>query len=217
MKTRHYIIIVCLIVITSATLWYFHRHSKKGFKHRLVRLANEELKRWQGFSETSPLVADTLLKYWQSVGKTFSPADMQSTSVQNTYPWSSAFISYLFKKTGAKDKFPYSSSHSTYFQIAKANRNNPKASLIGYRINEYAPKVGDIIVLSRENGKGYDSDGYFPSHGELVVKTGKGYIETIGGNVGNKVALSTFKTDQNGMLTKTGKPVFMVIKNNIKG
>lgn len=207
------LITTSLVILGGAGLFiYVHYHS---FKRKLVRLAKAELSRWSNLSERSVAISDTLIKYWQSVGMDFTPSQMQSASVQSSYPWSSAFISYLFRKAGAKNKFPYSSAHSGYFQVAKEQRNNPRAPLRGFRIDEYKPNVGDLIVYSRQQGKGYDSSGFFPSHGEVVVEKGKGYVKAIGGNVGNSVKLSKYSTDVNGYLTRQQKDFFMVIQNNI--
>lgn len=188
---------------------------KMSFKQKLVKIANKEVEKWKGLTELSQRASQTLIGYWKSVGKVFSPRQMQSPDVHSTYPWSSAFISWLFFKAGAKNLFPYSSAHSGYFQVARKNRDNPKAGLRGFRITEYAPKVGDLVVYSREHGKGYDSLGHFAAHGELVIGTGKGFIKTVGGNVSNMVKTTIYKTNANGFLAGNTVTFFMVIQNNI--
>lgn len=200
------------LVIGSVILLLF----KRRFKFNLVSLAKSELKKWRNFNELSQEMSQTLVNYWKSVGINFSLTQMQSKRVQSSYPWSSAFISYLFFKSGAKERFPYSAAHSGYFGVAKRNRDNPKAFLRGFRISEYAPKVGDLVVYTRKKGMGYDSKGFFPSHGELVVQVGKGFIKTIGGNVSNKVKESTFKINEKGYLEGNRVSFFMVIQNNIR-
>ena len=218
MKTSRIILISSIVILLSAGIavalyFYFNRNS---FIKRLIRIANDEAVKWEQITERSQKASNYLLDYWKAVGFNFSASQMQSASFQSSYPWSSAFISWLFYKSGAKDKFPYTSSHAGYFQKAKANRNNKEAFLRGFRITEYAPKVGDLVVYSREDGKGYDSSGFFASHGELVIETGKNFIRAVGGNVSNKVKISTYKTDQNGKLSGNKVPFFMVIQNNIK-
>lgn len=214
MNKNHIILISSLTVLGAVgLLLYFHFTS---FKKNIVRLAKNEAEKWKTLTELSANASDKLVEYWKTVGLNFSKAQMQSASVQSSYPWSSAFISYLFAKSGAKDKFPYSSAHSEYFQYAKANRNKANAPLKGYRISEYAPKVGDLVVYSRQKGKGYNSSGFFPSHGELVIETGKGFIKAIGGNVSNSVRESRYTTDEKGRLTKKEADFFMVIQNNIR-
>ena len=213
MKKVYWVIIASLIAagITVAIILYV----RSGFKRKLIHVANEEVKKWKGLTELSQNASKYLLDYWKTVGINFIPSQMQNANVQDNYPWSSAFISYLFERAGAKDKFPYARSHSGYFQVAKKNRHNTNAYLRGFRVNEYAPKVGDLVVYSREAGKGYDSEGHFASHGELVIEQGNGYIKTVGGNVSNTAKESTFKTDANGFLTGNPVAFFMVIQNNI--
>lgn len=209
-----------IIILVSSTiilgsiglLIYF---SKGNFRKNLVKTARRELERWKGYKELSPAMSETLVRYWKSVGRVFTVSQMQSPAIQDTYPWSSAFISYVFFKAGAKEKFPYSSGHAGYFQVAKQNRNNPSAPLRGFRINEYAPKIGDLIVFSRQQGAGYDTPGFFPAHGELIVETGQGYVKTIGGNVADRVTESRFTTDQKGFITRKERDFFMVIQNRI--
>ena len=182
----------------------------------MVALANKEVDRWRNMSETSPDASQSLLEYWRSVGKHFSISNMLSKVFHSTMPWSSAFISWVFFKSGAKNQFPYSASHSGYFQQAKSDRDNTKAPLRGFRLHEYIPKIGDLVVYSRESGADYDTTGFFPSHGEVIVKVGKGFIEAVGGNVSNKVKKSTYSTTPKGYLTNQEKNFFMVIQNNIK-
>lgn len=217
MKTSRVILISGVVILLSAgiaiSLYFYFRDS---FKKRLIRIAKGEAEKWKTLTELSEKASSYLLDYWKAVGFNFTASQMQNASVQSAYPWSSAFISWLFYKAGAKDQFPYAQSHSGYFQKAKASRNNKNAPLRGFRVSEYAPKPGDLVVYSRENGKGYDTSGFFASHGELVIETGKNYIKAIGGNVSNKVKVSTYKTDENGKLSGNKVPFFMVIQNNIK-
>lgn len=214
MKATRLLVICGIASAIGVGIYLFFRYN--SFKSKLLRIADGELAKWDALTELSSKASSFLISYWKSVGFNFSSAQMQSSSVQASYPWSSAFISYLFYKAGAGDRFPYHSAHSGYFQVAKANRDKKHALLRGFRISEYAPKVGDLVVYSRQSGKGYDSTGYFPAHGELVTKVGKGFIKAIGGNVSNKVRLSTYTTDEKGKLTQREAPFFMVIQNNIK-
>lgn len=214
MKKAVLIVISGLILagITVGLILYF----RSDFRRSLLRVAHAELAKWNGLTELSAKVSQYLIDYWKAVGFNFTASQMQSASVQNNYPWSSAFISYLFFKAGAKDRFPYGASHTVYAQYAKQNRDNPNATLRGFRVNEYAPRVGDLVVYSREAGKGYDTTGHFASHGELVIEKGNGFIKTVGGNVSNTVKTSIFKTDAKGFLTGNTVAFFMVIQNNIK-
>lgn len=219
MKRRRIIILTISIILSllaGTLVFILYRKSKGSFKRTLVNIAKRELNRWEGFSELNQEMSQTLIQYWKSVGKSFTERQMMDSSVHNTYPWSSAFISYLFYKAGAKDRFPYSAAHSTYFQAAKRMSGQKDAPLIAHRITEYAPKVGDLVVNTRLSGTGFDTSGHFPAHGELVVEVGKGYIKTIGGNVQDSVKQRTFKTNSEGLLEGNSVSFFMVIENKIE-
>lgn len=214
MKKGHIALLIGVVTVVAGGIYLYFRLNT--FRKKIVHVALAELSKWNILTERSVNASSMLVKYWQSVGMFFSKQQMQDIQIQSDYPWSSAFISYLFFKAGAKNRFPYASSHSGYFQVAKQNRDNKNAPLRGFRISEYVPKVGDLIVYSRQSGKGYDSLGFFPSHGELVIEKGKGFIKAIGGNVSNKVKMSKYTTDSKGFLTTNEAEFFMVIQNNIK-
>lgn len=214
MKKSHIILISSIAILTGIGLFFYFRFY--SFKRTLVRVALGEARKWESLSELSSKASHFLIDYWKAVGLHFTAAQMQSSNVQSSYPWSSAFISYVFKKAGAENRFPYATAHSEYFQHAKRYRDDKTAPLRGFRISEYSPKVGDLIVYSRQSGKGYDSTGFFPSHGEIVVEVGSGFVKAVGGNVSNKVKISKYTTDQQGRITKKEAPFFMVIQNNIR-
>ncbi|MNJ84826.1 hypothetical protein D3C87_22860 [compost metagenome] len=216
MKTSRVILISGVVLLGAGIAIEIYRSYTNSFKKRLIQIAKTEAFKWKSLTEVSKTASAYLIAYWKVVGVHFSAKQMQNPSVHSKYPWSSAFISYLFSKAGAKDQFPYARSHSGYFQKAKANRKKKDAALIGFRISEYAPNVGDLVVYTRDKGKGYDTKGFFASHGELVIETGRNYIKAVGGNVSNKVKVSTYKTDQNGKLSGNRVSFFMVIQNNIK-
>ncbi len=216
MKVNRIILISGVVLLGAGIAIDYYRKQMNSFKKRLIKIAIDEVNKWKSLTETSSKASAYLIAYWKVVGVKFTAKQMQTSAVHSKYPWSSAFISYLFSKAGAKDQFPYARSHSGYFQRAKANRKKKDPSIVGYRISEYAPQVGDLVVYSRSEGKGYDTKGFFASHGELVIETGKNYIKTVGGNVSNKVKVSTYKTDQEGKLSGNRVPFFMVIENKIK-
>ena len=120
MKTSRIILISSVIILLSAgigvAIYFYFRDS---FKKRLIRIANGEASKWKNITELSDKASSILIDYWKSVGFNFSASQIQDSSVQSKYPWSSAFISWLFYKAGAKDQFPYASSHAGYFQKAK--------------------------------------------------------------------------------------------------
>ena len=195
-------------------------------KYRVIRVAKYEWEGWgkplynkkgekvRGASdlEGEKGFAQRVAKYWkEGTGK-----DRDGT---DDVAWSSAFISYIMKKGGAKDKFVYNQAHSKYIRDSIANRKSGKynSPFVGYRLQEYAPKVGDLVCYHREesNADFYDRTSDYKSHCDLVVKKEKDQLEVIGGNVGNAVSKRIVSIDRNGKLNDRNKKWFAVIKTNI--
>ena len=194
-------------------------------KAKAVREANKQWKDWgeqkidinnrivkSGAKENTSGYAERVNEYWkQGVGLNY-------TGYDRDVAWSSAFMSYIWKKAGAKDKFVYSSSHSDYIRDSISNRKNNDFSkpFIGLKLNEYAPKVGDIIVYSREDADNlYNANGSYKSHGDIVVNKGKNFIEVIGGNVDQAVTKKVLATDDKGYLIDNNHKWFAVLKSNL--
>jgi hypothetical protein len=150
--------------------------------------------------------------YWrEGVGLTYDGNDRDVA-------WSAAFISSMMKRAGAKNRFKYSASHSDYIRDSINNRKNNdfKKPFLGFKLNEYAPKVGDLICYSRESSSNlYDANYPYKSHCDIVVKTGKNYIDVIGGNVNQSVSKKRLRTDDKGYLVDKNYKWFAVIKSNI--
>jgi hypothetical protein len=193
-------------------------------KYRVVKIAKDEWEGWnkpligidgkvknKGGSEANRGYAERVGEYWR-IG-TGQPYDGRDTDVA----WSSAFISYIMKKAGAGNKFVYNASHSKYITDSIANRKNGKynEAFVGYKINEIAPKIGDLVCYSRQSGVDYDTKGSYKSHCDLVVKKSKNQLELIGGNVSQAVTKRIVSVDSKGMITDKNKDWFAVIKTNI--
>jgi len=193
-------------------------------KYRAVALAKKE---WQGWGEPTIQLdgkqtkkggfesgrgfSDRVGKYWrEGTGQRY---DGKDTNVA----WSSAFISYLMKNSGAGNKFVYNASHSKYITDSIANRKKGllKAPFVGYKITEISPKVGDLVCYSRQGGVGYDTKGSYKSHCDLVVSVKPNQIEVIGGNVNDAVTKKILSTDSKGRITDKKYKWFTVIKNNV--
>lgn len=197
------------VLAVSAFFVYRRFFTVKG---KAVTLAKKEYKKWKGGKEYQPGYAEQVGKYWkEGVGYNYDGYDRDVA-------WSAAFISWIMKNAGAKDKFKYSSSHSTYIRDSIANRklNLFKKPFVGFKIDEYAPKVGDLVCYSREDNPDlYDVNTPYKSHCDLVVKKGDNYIEVIGGNVSQAVTAKKVTTDNNGYVIDKNKNWFAVLKNNM--
>jgi len=155
-------------------------------------------------------------EYWQAIpvlgidgrtkqkgknGKFFNPA------------WSAAFISFVARASGAGKKFHYAEAHChyvEYFRKAASENLGGKAycALDPYSV---APRVGDIVCAGREYAANltfqqaelaYKADRFYPSHSDFVVEvnTTKGYLRTIGGNVGSSVREKQIQISNSGKL-----------------
>jgi len=181
--------IAALVLLRSLT-------KRSNFKKKIVKLANDELKKWQGKKEGNNTTIQELRNYWkQGAGVTAS----DNYYINNA--WSAAFISWIMKTAGAGDKFKYSARHSEYIQAAKQNRKNNVKTFQAFRKNEQPVKVGDLICYPRQAGVTYDTPGNYYAHCDLITEIKNGTAVTIGGNVSDTVKKSTYNLDTDSKVT----------------
>lgn len=156
--------------------------------------ANNLFQKWKGVRENSSSFQPLLVDFWKAAGLSESKA----RDWNYKYAWSAAFISYVMIKSGYTD-FPVSTTHTCFASKIKANRY-PKFELM--RIESYAPKVGDILMLNRGGGSlTFDSFKCGDSsHSDIVTKIQNGYAYTVGGNVSNQILERKVKLDRNGKI-----------------
>jgi hypothetical protein len=177
---------------------------------RLKIQAKKDLRKWKGKTETSPDVSKYLVDYWKKVGVDFSEKDMQSSSVQSSYPWSSAYIGHLIDSAGYKN-FNSKSTHSAYVVEAKGNRDkNLKKSYWAFKPSEgNKVQIGDVLVQGRAGTKpNLDTlNSGVLSHGDIVVdiikEGGSKYAILQGGNVSNTVKRDKTKLKDDGTVLNT--------------
>jgi hypothetical protein len=121
-------------------------------------------------------------------------------------PWSAAFICWCMRQAGmALTDFPFASGHHAYIRWAVNNTKNAKIgkSYYGRRLDEYAPRPGDLIAQWRKPKKSspdpkitFDEqpDAFYASHCDIVVAVIETAVIAVGGNVGNRVKTTTFPT-----------------------
>jgi Uncharacterized protein conserved in bacteria (DUF2272)/Fungal chitosanase of glycosyl hydrolase group 75 len=198
------------------------------FGKKIQEIASQELKSFDGHKENEEGFWQKIVKYWkEGVGR--FDVDTSSEVSSNMNPWSAAFVSYVMKKAGAKDSFPYSSAHYTYITHAIRNKKdeNLNAPFVGYKITEYSPQIGDLVCAPRSrdtDSVNYDNaltylnssgEKFFSSHCDIVVAIGNNMIDVIGGNVSNSVTKSVLNTDKGKLLINSGRKWITVIKNNL--
>jgi hypothetical protein len=116
-------------------------------------------------------------------------------------PWSAAFISWLARGAGlTADEFLPTIAHWEYIANFLGTDNGTR--FVARDPRTYAPRTGDLVCASRSNEvRDFAALRRGPYHCDLVVGSGHGAIEVIGGNVGDVVALARLEVDGRGVLT----------------
>ena len=186
-----------------------------NFKQKVKEIAEQE---WEFFDRGQKKEYED--GYYQRVGDYWREGvgitDRDGRDTQHR--WSAAFVSWVMKKAGAGDRFKYDSRHSVYIieAIQKRKSNDSKAAFKGYKLNEIAPQVGDLVCFSSGEDAGkvdYDTTTNYRAHCDIFVATEPGEIDVIGGNVKDSVFKKTLQADSKRYLVDTTKPWFVVIQN----
>jgi hypothetical protein len=148
---------------------------------------------WQGLPFGTPDTSFTGIH--DANGRVFSEQE------DGNYAWSAAFASYVMRKAGAGNRFPYASTHSDYINAAR--RHDPGIIISAERPAAYPPQRGDLICMWRgRQPVRYDDlpTGRFPGHCDIVVSTKGSSLDVIGGNVDNSVSLKHVPATPDGRL-----------------
>lgn len=200
----------------------YQKKEESKFKFKVRDIALEE---WNYFG--NQLIESGFIKngrketdegFWQRVSIYWKEGTgFEKTGKDTSWPWSAAFISWVMKKAGSGDKFPYSIRHSDYINYSIQNREkgNCDAEFIGYQIYEYSPDIGDLVCYSRQENIDYQSRGRYKSHCDIVIEKTKNRIGVIGGNVRDSVTKKFLPLDSEGKLDDSTEHWFVVIKNNL--
>jgi len=144
--------------------------------------------------------------------------------------WSAAFMSYVMRAAGVdRVEFPPSAAHSTYVDamIRTALRFPSTAPFVPHAPGRRAPAPGDLICADRSRAAGgadwrdrlAEAGRFRPMHCDIVVATGSGTVEAIGGNVRDAVTLTRYRTDAAGYLLPrppgAGLAWFAVFENRL--
>jgi hypothetical protein len=160
-----------------------------------------------------------VMMYWYGV----SAAPIVGTAGE-LRPWSAAFMSWIARAAGyPPSQFPATVLHWDY--IERFLNPGPDDRFATRDPLQYAPRVGDLVCNARGGTAqaARPADGLRglrrgPYHCELVVGGDGTALETIGGNVGDAVALSRVPVDASGrLLPQAGKPWAAVIEHRLPG
>lgn len=124
------------------------------------------------------------------------------------FPWSAAFVSYVFRIAGAGRRFPYAPDHAHYIDIAtrEALRATGAWLITAERPEEYAPRIGDLICQGRDEATNLRFSDlpvghYFPAHCSIVVDTSlPEEISVIGGNENDAVTIKHVPVTSDGRI-----------------
>ena len=191
------------------------KHLREPVSPMKEALITEAAAQWERFDrghgpENIEPFAGFVGEMWQALGRDLDGRDRDE-------PWSAAFISFIARRAGYAD-FPFSAAHATYIHAAIMHRQrNRDAPFWGFRLSEDAPALGDLVCRNRSGGtitfdRAAASDGFI-SHCDLVVQIGEGFVDVVGGNVGDSVRTRRCDTDHSGHLI--GPPtLFAVLRNS---
>ena len=148
--------------------------------------------------------------YWKSVDRP------QLSGLDTEVPWSAAFISWDIESAGvSRDLFCPDARHTIYVERMVIRARQPDAAFIPHHVDEYAPRVGDLICASRAGGgTTLENLDRGPGHCDIVVEVRPDEVHAIGGNVGDSVSRSIFPLDGSGFLSPiAARQFFTVIEN----
>jgi Uncharacterized protein conserved in bacteria (DUF2272) len=156
--------------------------------------------------EIQPAMLSRVLMYWYAV--TRLPIVGNQGELE---PWSAAFISWLAKSAGlTPEDFPPTVLHWDYIERALKARDG--ARFAAHDPRAYAPKVGDLVCISRSNAvAGFAELRRGPYHCDLVVGVEAGEINAIGGNVSDAVSLARYEVDERGLLKHRDDQPWVVV------
>ncbi len=143
-------------------------------------------------------------------------------------PWSAAFVSYVMRSAGVdRREFPPSAAHGTYLDamIRDAAEFPATAPFVPREVGERAPAPGDLVCADRSRTplrswreRLGEAGRFRPMHCDIVLRTGPGVVEAVGGNVADAVTLVRYDADAAGRLLPRGAgrgPVFTVVENRL--
>lgn len=141
--------------------------------------------------------------------------------------WSAAFVSWLMAAAGVdRVEFRPDAAHAAYLDhLDEVAALFPDlAAFVPRDPAEYAPAPGDLLCFDRSSRnplaswaqRAAERGQFRPMHCDVVVATGPGVVEVVGGNVGDSVTLTRLEADERGRL-RPGSPRMIVAMQNRLG
>jgi hypothetical protein len=160
--------------------------------------------------------------YWHE-GVSNPRINRREDIMSSANPWSAVFLSYVMKKAGAADRFPYGASPAVFIKSAIKDRVNKVSDppLIALRPAEHSPAPGDLICAIPQDLSGQVSLNevpsleLFPSRCDLVVSNAGHTIEAIGGDISDAVSLRKLSAVDGKLAPLPGEEWLAVIQTNL--
>jgi hypothetical protein len=182
-----------------------------SFKAELVRVAWHEHETLGALWRGDQALEERILFYCHEVGISAIP-DVKAH-------YSAVFISWCMRAAGAsKTDFPPTAGHWVYASQALRNAEHEKGLFRARRVESYAPKVGDVIHVNRDDGKvDYDRVGHgqYNSESGIVVDIRPGEALIVMGNQEPAGTVGTEKlalADSGLLVQRTSNPFICVIE-----
>ncbi|MDW8316041.1 MAG: DUF2272 domain-containing protein [Rhodovarius sp.] len=139
--------------------------------------------------------------------------------------WSAAFISWLMLAAGV-DRAEFQPSAAHVFSLDHLDRlaeaHPDAAPFLPRDPHAYAPRPGDLICTDRSaaplpdwRARAAERGSFRPMHCDLVVASGPGVIEAVGGNIADGVALRRLAADPAGRPRPEQGPILVVMENRL--
>jgi hypothetical protein len=177
----------------------FEINSIWDFTNKVIKNTQFEHLLWLNPKIDSTTKKNYIKGYWE-IGLNINSAQAKRNA-DNNIAWSAAFISYIMRKSGAGDQFPYSSNHAHY--ISEGKRDTLDNLFWTYKISERKPQKGDLVCNNRDfSNVNYDNvERGGSTHCDIVMEVTKSEAIVIGGNKGKgEVKEAKLYLDQNGFI-----------------
>ena len=189
-----------------------------AYARRLVAVTNSEFERFHEIAETDEPLRSRINQYCREIGIA-EPDDISD------FAWSATFVSWCVKTAGATAaEFKFDPTHAVFVKAAIANADSNRGVFRARPIDEYRPKVGDIIHRNRNNGsitfKQARIRSNYPSHSAIVVEIGMAgggrFARTIGGNESDSIRSTKVALTSDGFVAQRDSNPFICVIENLK-
>ncbi|WP_419896664.1 DUF2272 domain-containing protein [Roseomonas sp. USHLN139] len=155
-----------------------------------------------------------------------APAALPSISLWAYPAWSAAFISHVMATAGVPSfTFTPAAAHAHYIDnlLWQAQSNPDQAPFRPHAPADYAPRPGDLLCADRSRvpllhwqDRLAEGGQFRPMHCDVVVASGGGLVQAIGGNVLDATVLRRFPADAQGRALPPpyDKAPFMLVLEN---